>query len=178
MIELIFGALETPKNPLIIEPEPIVIEEPKQEEPVVTWRDNPQGCNEDIEYIAAEAPYYCIPKRIVERTALAKTPVKTAVNSSQASSGWYDWGWCTYYVSTRRPVGQWHDARTWPSMARAEGYYVGPNPVVGAIGQRANHVVYVESVNGDTVTVSEMNYEGFGVVSSRTVPTSLFTYIY
>ena len=34
---------------------------------------------------------------------------------------------------------------------------------------RMGHVAYVTGVDGDTVTVSEMNYAGFGRVSTRTV---------
>jgi surface antigen len=51
--------------------------------------------------------------------------------------------------------------------------------VVGAVGQQGNHVVFVEAVHGDgTVTVSEMNWNGWNVVSSRTVSAGAFTYIY
>ena len=43
------------------------------------------------------------------------------------------------------------------------------------------HVAYVESVNGNTFTVSEMNYIGWGVYSTRTITTSqvpLYGFIY
>jgi peptidoglycan DL-endopeptidase CwlO len=71
------------------------------------------------------------------------------------------------------------NANTWVARAAAQGIPTGSAPRVGAIGQQGMHVVYVESVNGDgTVTVSEMNFRGRYVISSRTVPASTFRYIY
>ena len=49
----------------------------------------------------------------------------------------------------------------------------------GAIGQQGGHVVYVEAVNANgTITISEMNYQGFGIISSRVASASSFKYIY
>jgi surface antigen len=60
---------------------------------------------------------------------------------------------------------------------------VGSTPRVGAVATTTagglGHVAIVESVNGDgTVRVSEMNYEGWNIVSSRTANASSFLYIY
>lgn len=90
-------------------------------------------------------------------------------------------GYCTWYAKSRRPdlPNRMGNAISWVSSAAARGFATGSTPRAGAIGQRGNHVVYVESVNGDgTVTVSEMNYHGLYVVSSRTAPASSFMYIY
>ncbi|MCZ2444353.1 MAG: hypothetical protein LC101_11325 [Flavobacteriales bacterium] len=58
----------------------------------------------------------------------------------------------------------------------------GGTPRAGAVGwERSNHVVYVESVNGDgTVNISEMNWGGRpGVLHYRNnLPASKFLYIY
>lgn len=90
-------------------------------------------------------------------------------------------GYCTWYAKSRRPdlPNRMGNAISWTSSAAANGYSTGSVPRAGAIGQQGNHVVYVEGVNSDgSVTVSEMNYRGLYVISSRTVPAETFTYIY
>ena len=96
----------------------------------------------------------------------------------------YAYGYCTWYVASRRAIpGNWGNAYTWLGAARGSGYGTGSTPRVGAVAwERGNHVAYVESVNGDTVTVSEMNYwgggGGWGRRSYRTTSASTFSYIY
>lgn len=93
----------------------------------------------------------------------------------------YSPGYCTWYAKNRRPdlPNRLGNAASWVSSAAAQGFATGSVPRVGAIGQQGNHVVYVESVNADgTITVSEMNYRGLYVVSSRTVASNTFRYIY
>ncbi len=93
----------------------------------------------------------------------------------------YAAGYCTWYAKSRRPdlPNRMGNAISWVASARASGFATGGTPQAGAIGQQGNHVVYVESVNGDgTVTISEMNYRGLGVISTRTAPAGNFTYIY
>jgi surface antigen len=98
----------------------------------------------------------------------------------------YDYGYCTWYVKNRRgaslPNGL-GDAHSWYSRAQAMGMAVGSTPRAGAVGTTTRgslgHVVYVESVNKDgSINISEMNYKGFGVQSSRTASASEFVYIY
>ena len=96
----------------------------------------------------------------------------------------YAYGYCTYYVASRRAVpGNWGNANAWYYNAQASGFSVGSVPVPGAIAWTAagyyGHVAMVDSVNGNSVTVSEMNFNGgWNRVSSRTVPASTFRYIY
>ena len=101
---------------------------------------------------------------------------------SQSSAGnTYAYGWCTWYVKSRKPniPNTFGNAYQWIGSAQASGYATGTTPVAGAIGAADNHVVYVESVNGGNVTISEMAYAGgVGVVHYRTVPASSFYYIY
>lgn len=86
----------------------------------------------------------------------------------------YPYGWCTYFVATRRyvPTG-WGNAKNWLSSARRAGYATGSEPAVGAIVVTSEsgwgHVAYVEDVDGGNITISEMNYLGWGVVSRRTI---------
>lgn len=99
-------------------------------------------------------------------------------------SNGYAFGYCTYYVASRRYVPQsWGNAANWYYAAKASGYSVGSTPAVGAIAWTPagyyGHVAYVESVSGGTVTVSEMNYGGgWDRIDYRTTSASDFRYIY
>lgn len=124
-----------------------------------------------------------------EIPALPK-PVATTSTSSSSSSGsagisyvstttgpnHFPWGWCTWWVANKRYVPWSGNAKDWYWNAQAYGRSVGKTPVPGAImvtwESGWGHVAYVESVNGSTFTVSEMNYAGFGIVSTRTITTS------
>ena len=95
----------------------------------------------------------------------------------------YDVGWCTWWVKEKRPDigGYWGDAGyNWISAAQAAGFSTGSIPVAGAIGVQPGHVVYVESVSGSNVNISEMGwgYRANTVPNYRTVSASEFTYIY
>lgn len=121
-----------------------------------------------------------IPVKAKSSTSSAPKTYSSAPRGS-SSGNLYTFGYCTWYVKNRRPdlPNNLGNANTWVSRARAQGLPTGTTPRVGAVGQKGMHVVYVESVNGDgTVTISEMNREGFNVRSSRTVPASYFQYIY
>lgn len=180
---LAFSLLSAPidttrfNNPLI-EPEPIAvvtetIKELTVEEKIAS---NFYKCDEATQWIwASDAT--CHDKQVVGQISRENTskPIK---NQSQASSGWYEWGWCTYYVSTQRQVGQWNDAISWPSQARNDGYTVSTTPIVGAIAQKGNHVAIVRAVENGQITIQEMNYEGFGVISSRTISPTGWQFIY
>ena len=106
------------------------------------------------------------------------------VSKAGASAGnRYAPGYCTWYAYERRaasgrPVGSfWGNASTWAANASAAGFLVDNRPAAGAVMQTSyggggyGHVAYVESVDssGD-VHLREMNYAGFGVVSSRVIP--------
>ena len=102
------------------------------------------------------------------------------IGGSLGSGNSYSIGFCTHYAKQRRP-----DLPN--SLGNADTWYIryngpkGSEPKAGAVGVAKGymHVVYVESVNTDgTVNISEQNYQGFGVVSSRTAPASEFLYLY
>ena len=66
------------------------------------------------------------------------------------------------------------NANQWWPNARAYGFAEGNQPQVGAIMVTAEsgygHVAYVEAVNPDgSWLVSEMNYAGWGVRTTRTI---------
>lgn len=105
--------------------------------------------------------------------------------TAQAAGNTYTKGQCTWYVKERRPdlPNGLGNASTWYARAAAKGYAVGGSPRAGAAGATSagkyGHVVYVESTNGSTVNISEMNYNGgVGKVHKRTVSASSFKYIY
>lgn len=100
----------------------------------------------------------------------------------------YGAGWCTWWVADQRaawgmPIpNNWGNAISWYGNAAAQGYGVGSVPAAGAIAYfpGANHVAFVESVNGDgTITISEMGY-GFRAwgFNRRTISASSASYIY
>lgn len=131
-------------------------------------------------------------------TATAATPVYSNAPSTtqtystpqpvRASGGGnsYAPGYCTWYVKEMRPdIGSfWGNANQWVSSATASGYATGSQPRVGAIGVSYagayGHVVYVTGVSADgsTITLSEMNYSGLGVIGTRTDSASNYIYIY
>ena len=111
---------------------------------------------------------------------------RTRVASYSGSSyNRFPYGWCTYYVASRRNVPWSGNAGDWYWNAQRSGYSVGRAPSAGAIMETGEsgwgHVAYVESVNGGSFTVSEMNYNGWGVVSRRTISAGqvpLYGFIY
>lgn len=86
---------------------------------------------------------------------------------------WY--GFCTWYAAEKRPdvPNHWGNAKSWLSSAQRDGRSTGRDPQVGAImvtsESWAGHVAYVESIDGNQVTVSEMNYKGWSRISTRTL---------
>ena len=122
----------------------------------------------------------------VSSTASAPSSSVSSSGSSGGSSGLtasssrggsftshFPWGWCTWYVSSRRYVPWNGDAHSWFGNAQAYGYATGRTPRPGAImvtwESWWGHVAYVESVSGSCWTVSEMNYKGFGIVDYRQI---------
>lgn len=96
------------------------------------------------------------------------------VIGSSSGANHFPFGWCTYYVASRRNVPWLGNAITWLWGARAFGFATGSFPRVGAIMVTAEsvwgHVAYVESVSSSgSFIVSEMNYNAWGVVDFRTV---------
>jgi surface antigen len=105
---------------------------------------------------------------IVARSGGSPVPFEAPGSNSFA------YGYCTWYVATRRNIPWMGNAIDWWPNARPYGYAEGGIPAVGAVmvtrESPIGHVAYVESVNGDgSWTVSEMNYAGWNVVDRRTI---------
>ena len=138
------------------------------------------------EFMAGQQAPAAAPASTAQATATAAaaapaTPVAAPAVAQNSSGNTYAYGWCTWYVKSRKPniPNTWGNASQWLGNAQASGYGTGSAPVAGAIGVAGGHVVYVESVSGGNVSISEMAYAGgIGVVHYRTVPASSFYYIY
>lgn len=96
-----------------------------------------------------------------------------------ASGNLYSYGYCTWYVKNRRPdmPNDLGNADTW--YYRYQGSK-GSSPAPGAVAVAKGymHVAIVEEVKGDQVLVSEMNYQGWNVISQRWTSASEFFYLY
>lgn len=126
----------------------------------------------------------------IASTTVAKTNivgnVEDNINGNPGGGRSFPFGYCTYYAAQKRYVPWGGNAITWLSGARSYGFATGSTPQAGAIvvtseGGRTGHVAMVDAVNGDQITLSEMNFRGFGVISSRTIPASysrIMGYIY
>ena len=121
---------------------------------------------------------------VVANTSVGRARAAGSAAFAATGNG-YDYGYCTWYAYNRRadlgkPIsGFWGNASSWASLARQSGFLVDTTPSVGAVLQSSylaggyGHVAVVESVNPDgSIFVSEMNYAGWGVKSTRTIPAS------
>jgi len=105
-------------------------------------------------------------------------PPQSSVNTSKLTrvgAGRFGYGYCTAYVAAKRPVYWLGNAWEWLGNAQALGFATGKMPRVGAIlvtnESGWGHVAYVEWVNPDNQTfgISEQNYKGWNIVSTRTL---------
>lgn len=94
--------------------------------------------------------------------------------SGKAGAGHkFPYGYCTWYVAQKKYVPWGGNAGTWLYHAKSMGYATGKSPKAGSIMVSSEswwgHVAVVESVSGNSFTVSEMNYKGFAKKSYRTI---------
>lgn len=105
----------------------------------------------------------------------------------------YVYGYCTWYAANKRaqdgrPIpANLGNASTWKVLAQRAGIPVGNTPKRGAViwtppNDYYGHVGYVEEVYADgSVRISEMNYAGWNVVTSRVLTpqqAAYYSYIY
>lgn len=78
----------------------------------------------------------------------------------------YVYGYCTWYVAQKKNIStSFGDARYWPINSQEPQ----AGEVVITKESPRGHVALVEAVDGDNITLSEMNYAGWGKVSTRTI---------
>lgn len=116
-------------------------------------------------------------------TDTSRTP--SLIDQNPKGGHKFPYGYCTWYVATRKYVPWGGNAGTWLYHAKAYGASTGKSPKVGAIvvtnESWYGHVGVVEKVSGGSITISEMNYVGFAKKSTRTISSSSRTikgYIY
>lgn len=127
------------------------------------------------------APQPVVAEVVKPKIEAPKTAANVSVSRGSSSGNGYVAGYCTWYVKNRRPdlPNNLGNASSWVSRASSQGLSTGSTPAVGAVGQRGNHVVYVESVNDDgTITITDMNHEALYEITTRVVSASDFRYIY
>lgn len=133
----------------------------------------PEGYEPSAYQIALQEKKLAANTRTTASTSNTGSKITVSAKAGSKYNG-YPYGYCTYYVATRRSVPtSWGNAGHWLSSAKRAGYSTGNTPVPGAIMVSSEswwgHVGYVESVSGNTFTISEMNYNGWGVVNRRTL---------
>jgi surface antigen len=115
--------------------------------------------------------------------ALCNAPQDSVVDSwgmyNRESVSWTAWR----RSAIGRPVpGFWGNANQWDDRARATGYRVDALPEVGAVAISNfgpwGHAAIVEQIIGDSVIVSEMNYDGSGHYRLSTYGKGFFVYIH
>lgn len=158
------------------------------------WAKNTQLTNPDLIHVGNQitipTPDEVLQRDLPAVVSLPSTTPGVAPIQNYSATGdagnTYDYGYCTWYVKNRRGASlpnMLGNANTWYSNAQSIGMAVGSDPRPGAVGTTTRgslgHVVYVESVNGDSITISEMNASaGWGKVNTRTASASEFQYIY
>lgn len=142
---------------------------------------------------AGGSGFPAVPLLSIEEDLLAAlpraAPIAPAAPANDAAR--FDAGYCTYWVALRRGVPWNGNAVEWYANAQALGMAVGMVPVPGAILVRESstwngygHVAYVESVDGNTFTVSEMNVNRVGELTTATydastgLPANLLGFVY
>ncbi|HET9050122.1 MAG TPA: CHAP domain-containing protein [Candidatus Dormibacteraeota bacterium] len=111
-------------------------------------------------------------------------PARGPVAATGTCGNRFAFGYCTWYVATRRCIPWLGNAWDWWRAAAAYGYAEGQTPARGAVvvwGRSASspigHVAYVEAVGpsgsipAGSFEVSEMNYRAWDVVDYRVVRT-------
>lgn len=131
-------------------------------------------------------------------TTNVNTTTNAAASGSYSSSGnTYPWGQCTWYAKQRSgwAGNNWGNGCQWGASAAAQGFTVNHTPAAGAVvsfgaGQMVGnwqadgtygHVAYVESVSGNTITISQggMGFSSPTGPNTQTISgASAFTYIH
>ena len=144
----------------------------------------------DISLAAVDGPARAIASRIAEiDQELAPPPAATPAEPGAPPVGGshcanrFAYGFCTYYVATRRCIPWLGNAWQWWGNAAAMGYREGHSPARGAVAvwgrggsSPEGHVAFVEQVGpasgvpAGSFLISEMNYRGWNRVDYRVVP--------
>lgn len=164
----------------LIETKPAVVEQIKELTIDQKIQSNFYKCNTDIQWIRADNAQ-CLDKLPTQAQTTPEQPRNSPkqVNTTSQGLNGYELGQCTGWVASHRyvPAG-WGDATNWRQGAINAGWTVSNTPVVGAIAWRYGHVAYVIGVSGNTVTISEQNYDYHSSIRQITIPVTDYAYLY
>jgi surface antigen len=137
---------------------------------------------EDAEDMVPLGEYLIIPGGKLPKPKVTPKPAATknftpSVPRAESVEGNHQFapGYCTDYVARKVPGITWGgNANRWIANSKAAGATVNRIPKAGAIlvtneNRRYGHVAYIEKVEGDTVYISEWNYEGLYKTTYRTL---------
>ncbi len=123
-----------------------------------------------------------VPRRVISGTSnialrqyesFSSSSGKSTLSGKAGAGHRFPYGYCTWYVASRRYIPWSGNAGTWLYRAKSMGYATSKTPTVGSIMVSSEswwgHVAIVEKISGDMITISEMNYKGWAKKSSRTL---------
>ncbi|MCR8968359.1 peptidoglycan hydrolase PcsB [Streptococcus zalophi] len=128
-----------------------------------------QTAQQVVSTIAPVQPAAQAPAPANNTATTRSVPTQTASPSVNYSGNTYPVGQCTWGVKSLAPwVGNyWGNANQWGASARAAGFSIGSEPIVGSVavfpydGGGYGHVAYVTGVQSSTnIQVMEANYAG------------------
>ncbi len=128
-----------------------------------------------IEEPEPATPSTLLQQRQYYSSGVAESPDRTpsVIDRNPKGGHSFPYGYCTWYVASKKYVPWGGNAGTWLYNAKAYGVKTGKKPKKGAIIVTSEswygHVGIVEKVSGNNVTISEMNYKGWGKVNTRTL---------
>lgn len=143
---------------------------------------NPYNLHGDVQYIAISnkgMAHLSLPdlSQLLPNSTKYDTSPKTM--PAEQIENTYISGQCTSYVfeqrrQRHRPISNnWGDAKYWAIHAQEAGYTVSNRPRANAIlvsqEGRYGHVAIVEACHKHTILISEMNWQGEGVISQRVI---------
>jgi surface antigen len=138
----------------------------------------------DVAYKNVDGPARTVAAQIsdIDLQLAGRTQTAPTVAASSPCGNHFAYGYCTYYVATRRCIPWFGNAWEWWGNAAAYGYAEGHVPQRGAVvvwgrggSSPDGHVAYVEAVSPDNglppghFLISEMNYNGWNRVDQRVV---------
>jgi surface antigen len=108
--------------------------------------------------------------------------IRFSTNNYWGQSHSFPFGQCTWWVAQKRSIGRWGHAKSWLDNAEKAGFQVCRgrycSPKEGAViaiksnsplGLKYGHVAYVEEINNNRITYSEMNYIGWGRINKQVI---------
>lgn len=167
---------------LITKEPPAIVQTVAPVEPTLAQKisSNYYSCNTETHFIRADnATCLLKPQSSTSRAQNTATRPQNGSYSNDMMPGY-----CTFWAKSQRPdlprgLG---NANTWFARATSMGVPTGTIPRVGAVATTTRgsegHVSIVVEVLGDKIYVSEMNVEGWNILSYAWYPASDYLYIY